>query len=154
MRRVQRWRYYCDFCKKAGNSGGHMKKHEASCTLNPQRTCGMCAVIEADQADMTLMLALLPDPKPFESVVHHDADVWGGAYDENCFDSEGFNAAMAPALKALRELTTDCPACILAALRQKGIPVPAVEGFDFKDELKEFWTCVNDAEAEREGYYG
>jgi hypothetical protein len=153
MKRVQRWRYYCDFCKKAGNSGGHMKRHEDSCTLNPARKCRMCAVIKADQADMALMLALLPDPKPFESVIHHDADEWVGAYDQNCFDSEGFNAAMVPALKALRDLTNACPACILAALRQKGIPVPAVEGFDFKYELKEFWTGVNDAQAEREGYY-
>lgn len=150
MKRVQRWRYYCDFCKKAGNSGGHMKKHEASCTLNPARVCRMCVHIGDGQADMAEMLALLPDPKPFESVVHHKADEWMPAYDENCFDAEGFNAAMAPALKALRDLTTSCPACILAALRQKGIPVPAVEGFDFKAELKEFWDNANNERFERE----
>lgn len=152
MKRVQRWRYYCDHCKKAGNSGGHMKRHEASCTLNQARVCRMCTHIGDGQADMAEMLALLPDPKPFESIVHHDADEWMDAYDEHCFDHEGFNVAVAPALKALRDLTSNCPACILAALRQKGIPVPAVEGFNFKSELAEFWSAENDARAERECY--
>lgn len=159
MKRVQRWRYYCDFCKKAGNSGGHMKSHEASCTLNPGRVCKLCQKRQkhggGTQADMAAMLALLPDPKPFESVVHHEAvDEWADAYDENCFDHAGFNAAMEPALKALRELANECPVCILAALRQKGIPVPVVEGFDFKAELAEFWDGFNDAEEQRERYYG
>ena len=42
MKRVRRWRYYCDHCGKCGGSGGHMKKHETSCTANPRRVCGYC----------------------------------------------------------------------------------------------------------------
>lgn len=38
------WRYYCDFCKKAGCSKGHMVKHERRCTNNPNRVCGMCVL--------------------------------------------------------------------------------------------------------------
>ena len=42
MRKAQRWRYYCDHCDKSGGSGGHMAKHEAACTANPNRVCGFC----------------------------------------------------------------------------------------------------------------
>ena len=42
MKRAQRWRYYCDHCGKCGGSGGHMQKHEASCTANPKRVCRYC----------------------------------------------------------------------------------------------------------------
>lgn len=42
MKRVQRWRYYCDYCGKSGGSGGHMQKHESGCTANPNRVCGYC----------------------------------------------------------------------------------------------------------------
>jgi len=34
--------YYCDFCKKKGMSKHHMSKHEMSCTMNPNRKCGLC----------------------------------------------------------------------------------------------------------------
>lgn len=34
--------YYCDFCKKKSMSSFSMKKHEAVCTLNPERRCGLC----------------------------------------------------------------------------------------------------------------
>lgn len=49
MKRVMRWRYYCDHCPKSGSSGGHMKKHEAGCVRNPERVCGMCREAELDQ---------------------------------------------------------------------------------------------------------
>jgi hypothetical protein len=60
MRKIKRWRYYCDFCKKSGASGHHMQKHEASCCRNPNRTCRMCAADGSIvQQDMQTLLAAL-----------------------------------------------------------------------------------------------
>lgn len=42
MKKIKRWRYYCDFCGKSSGSGGHMSRHEKRCTANPNRVCGMC----------------------------------------------------------------------------------------------------------------
>lgn len=59
MRKLMRWRYYCEFCKKSGASGGHIAKHEASCTRNPNRVCRMCAKGELVQQPMETLLAAL-----------------------------------------------------------------------------------------------
>jgi hypothetical protein len=34
--------HYCEFCKKRGQSSYHIKRHEAHCTGNPARVCGVC----------------------------------------------------------------------------------------------------------------
>ena len=34
-------RYYCEHCKKGSGSPSYMKRHEAACTLNPNRICRM-----------------------------------------------------------------------------------------------------------------
>ncbi len=134
MKKVKRWRYYCDFCKKAGNSGGHMRKHEEACTGNPQRVCGMCRESGLDQKPIDdLVTALL---------------CHGDNYDEG--------------LKVLREVADNCPSCILAAIRFSKVQRPPVliseDGFgyekyddgvhinfDFMEEKKAFWASVNDA---------
>ena len=59
MRRVKKWRYYCDHCKKSGASGGHMKAHEQSCCRNPQRVCRMCAHAHIDQQPLADLVAAL-----------------------------------------------------------------------------------------------
>lgn len=134
MKKVLRWRYYCEFCKKAGNSAFHMSQHEAGCTLNPDRKCRMCNFVGAVQESIGALTALLPDPKAFE-------DKYEGT-DIVCF--KGLEVAVAAALPALREITNDCPACIMAALRQKGIPVPCAEGFNFTKECKSIFDDVNE----------
>jgi len=73
-------------------------------------------------------------------------------------------------MDALRKLAVDCPACILAAIRQSGLRDAAEtayrdgEGyligageedggwwsFDFKKEAAAFWSEVNSAEREAE----
>lgn len=116
MRREKRWRYYCDFCKKSGASGGHMKRHERGCTLNPERVCGMCRLAGEEQRPMVELLQLAAK---------------GG-------------------LKALQDATENCPACILAAIRQ----TPVLRGDAHGDELAEFsyknaseawWQIHNDS---------
>lgn len=54
-------RYYCEFCKKANGSPSHMKKHEAGCTNNPNRLCGLCrnAAEKRQQRSMVDLLAAL-----------------------------------------------------------------------------------------------
>ncbi len=137
MIRKKVWRYYCEFCKKAGCSGGHIKKHESRCTKNPNRTCGMCNVMDKDgeQPDLQKAIALLPNPKEYESI------------DEFGFISyAGLEEAVNEILSQLREIVANCPACIMAALRQKGIPVPLVTKFNFKNECAIAWSDFNSAQ--------
>src|SRR3990167_11005425 len=107
MRAVQRWRYYCDFCKKAGQSGFHMKNHESVCTLNPVRVCKMCALLDGrSAADMTELLAVLPDPALHMVLTTYSRD-------ELRLDDDAITPLIAAALPVLRELTHNCPVCIL-----------------------------------------
>lgn len=138
MRSVMRMRYYCDHCKKAGGSGGHMLRHEKSCTLNPGRVCRMCELLKQAQPAMADMLALLPDPSLFQKSVEHQG--------ETVLDDEAIRPLIEAAMPKLRELTDVCPICVMAALRQKGIPVPLVDSFNFKNELSDVWDEIRNSE--------
>jgi hypothetical protein len=120
MKKVQRWRYYCGFCKKSGGSGAAMHKHEMACTLNPGRVCGICSLMGEATPAMAEMLALLPDPTGLLTSMESEQSLCD---------------AVEAAMPALRELANNCPACIMAALRIKGIPVPMVDSFDYKKEF-------------------
>src|SRR5262245_15871979 len=96
-------RYACDFCKKSGCSRFHMLRHERGCTKNPSRTCKMCAMVEHEQRPISELIAAIIQP-PGE---------------------------LAADISRLRELCHNCPACILAALRQHH---DANSDFKFKDE--------------------
>lgn len=148
MKSVKRWRYYCDHCKKAGNSSFHMKNHESACTLNPERDCRMCVLIQGGcSATMDEMLAVLPDPA-LHMVAHKD-------YKEPQIDADAFRPLLSAALLVLREMVENCPACILAALRQKKIPVHVADDFDFKAEMKsEFEDATRRGNEERAAICG
>lgn len=92
MRRVKRWRYYCEFCKKSGASGGHMKKHEERCTKNPKRVCGMCAMMDGDWTQ-----------RPIGELV------------------EAIGDGSAAGLARLQDISDGCPACMLAGIVQSNI---------------------------------
>lgn len=156
MRSIKKWRYFCDFCKKSGGSGSHMAKHEKGCTLNPARECGLCVKLNGGTANpLAELVAMLPDPANF--VIHESAEDLGydlgtiPAYDRP--DDDGLREAVHAVLPALRKAAEDCPTCILAALRQRGIPVPVVTEFDYSKELASAWSEVNSNEAERESHY-
>ncbi len=136
MRKKKVWRYYCDYCKKAGCSGGHLKHHEERCTLNPNRICGFCKMAEEEQPAMANLLVLLPEPKDYKKT---DAEF-------GLISFVGLEEVVKKALPKLREVAKDCPACILAALRQKGIPVPIATDFDFKKECASSWSDFNEAQ--------
>lgn len=63
------------------------------------------------------------------------------------------------AREELRKAADDCPACMLAAIRQSGLQKWCVDEdgidtgadfqFDFKAEMASFWEAVNEARGER-----
>lgn len=118
MRKKRVWRYYCDFCKHAKCRS--VEKHEAHCTANPNRLCGMC---KWDRKE----------PKPIAEL----------------------KAALTKGLETLRQVT-QCPACILAAIRQSGSTSYEYE-FDYRAEGEAYWGNLQakwQREAEYEAIYG
>lgn len=123
-------RYYCDFCKKAGLQKRAMIKHEAHCTMNPDRGCRMCIFVHGNTpAPMKDLLGILPAYPAF--TFEH-----GPIYQE-------FVESVKLALPILRYKTDNCPACIMSALRQKRIPVPMLDDFNFTAECKEIFANAN-----------
>ena len=110
-----------------------MKLHEASCTLNPKRDCRMCTVAQREmgdhvQAQMSDLIAALQ-----RDHARHDAETANETLDVQLSPFEP---------KELREAAGNCPACMLAAIRQtNSYPVK----FEFSDEKTSFWKDVNDA---------
>lgn len=109
-------KYTCDFCKKSKYTPQSMRLHEKHCTLNPDRKCRMCHF--AHGSSTTPIGELL--------------EIFGDGSDEK--------------LKLLREHIDDCPACILATIRQANIKFDCIvprgyrdsHAFDFKLEAKKF----------------
>lgn len=118
-------RHWCDFCNRAGLQAHAMAKHERHCTMNPARACRTCRLIDGgngpDAEGLRALVAILP-PGPVPA--------FGDELDD-------YLITVDTALPKLRETAGDCPACMLAAIRQAGIPVPAIHGFDFKKEMAE-----------------
>jgi hypothetical protein len=128
--------YICDFCGKKGLSSGHMKRHETHCTKNPDRKCRMCGILGNTQQPISHLMAVLPDPAEY---AYEDELGWEG------YRTELFDAVNA-VIPKLRDATSDCPMCIMAALRQRGIPVKGVTSFDYKKEVAGAWDMVRDEE--------
>jgi len=124
--------YKCDFCGKKGYSSGHMRSHERYCTMNPNRVCRVCALMENETIEIASLLPILPDPKEYL----HEDEYGGRAY-------WNLKPAVEAVMPKLRELTNNCPACIMAVLRQKGIPVLCAESFNFKEECKSIFYDNN-----------
>lgn len=121
-------RYYCDFCKKSGCGKHAIEQHEKHCTMNPNRQCRMCEIAEQEQIGMEELIKLLPPRK--ETMVDYGISIQTGGKDD---------------LKALREKTGNCPACILATIRQSGGCGYMYE-FYFEEECKSFWADINSEE--------
>lgn len=139
VRKAQRWRYYCDFCKKAGGSAGHMTRHERGCTANPNRVCGVCAQAEAA-------------PEPLAKLVEfvRSKMVWDKHVPEDCEPYAHLDKEMT---EELRRLADGCPVCMLAALRQSKAYPPS-GAFDMKAELKSLWNEINSQkQAQSHDYY-
>jgi hypothetical protein len=144
-------RYWCDFCNKAGLQAGAMRKHEKHCTLNADRKCRVCRLIEdgmdSDEFEakrpLADLIAMLPDSTPYH------AESFGRELEDA---HSALTAALVAILPSFRLAAGGCPACMLAALRLRKIPVPMMEGFSFTEEMKEIWTGINDSRADERGY--
>lgn len=145
MKKRKVWRYTCEFCGKSSCSGGHTASHERHCTKNPQRICRMCARVGDAQspiAELTAAIYYAPAPSPF-------------------FDDQ---PVVSRKLDRLRTVSHNCPACVLAALRQEvenhEDPVHESDAFSFRDESKAWIEdyrgalvpigCEGDTEFDRE----
>lgn len=141
MQMKRRNRYYCDFCNKSGGSGGHMKTHERHCTMNPDRYCRVCERAEYAQTEMPEALKLLPNPDDYKT-----ESEYGG------WEFGNLNKVIEEVMPKLRDITEDCPICIFAVLRQKGISPYEVESFKYKEELSSLWSDINEHESQEECY--
>lgn len=140
MRTKKMNRYWCDFCKKTGGSATHMKKHESRCTNNPNRVCGMCTeMIKQEQPKLSELVAILPNVKQFEC---KEEGLVGNTY--ITMDQNAAKHATEKIMPALRDAAGNCPACILAAIRQSGLPIPIVTSFDFQKERLFLWADINE----------
>lgn len=119
MRTIKKNVFYCDHCRKHGLSRAAMEKHERHCTLNPGRTCRW--VIDGeyhsfeDAFDLARIVNAIREAVPLNETT----------------------------IDWLRIVTTGCPACMLAALRQSGVEYhypPGAQGpiFDYVKEVERF----------------
>ena len=138
-------RYYCDFCKKQGGSASHMRRHESACTMNPKRICRVCKMLDYPQVDLGELVKLLPNHETY----FKDDDDMGG---EARYYSSELTTASNNVLSKLRDATENCPACILAAIRQAHIPVPMVTDFNFTEEMEAAWAVFNESQREQTHY--
>ena len=91
--------------------------------MNPDRHCRMCEIIGEGQPKMEDLKAV------FEGLTTADISNMGDTI-----------------LEELRGVAGNCPACMLAAIRQT--PDTIVPGFDYKKESDAFWKDINEARAE------
>jgi hypothetical protein len=137
-------RFYCDFCKKANLQKRAMALHENNCTMNPNRGCRVCTLVNGGNGcDLRELLALLPDPTEYNNQSYLNMD-----------ESIGLKLteAIKEVMPKLRELADECPACIFAALRQKGIYLSMVD-FDYAEEMKNVFSMVNEERSQCSGHY-
>ena len=145
MRSKKKWRWYCDHCKKSTGTEASMIKHEKGCTNNPNRVCGMCSLIsewvcEDENAPLLDLIELCKRIHNQPQLPYEDKD-----YGIECGNEKEIISAM--------KKVTNCPACMLAAIRQSGImefnintnPHPAFFGecFDYKKESEEIMKVAN-----------
>jgi len=90
--------------------------------------------MENETIEIASLLPILPDPKEYL----HEDEYGGRAY-------WNLKPAVEAVMPKLRELTNNCPACIMAVLRQKGIPVLCAESFNFKEECNLFFMTITQA---------
>ena len=139
-------RYWCEHCKKQGGAKGHMARHERGCTKNPTRICHVCMVLELCQKPIGELTAFFKN-------IHFDLCSTGDAGDgENDHYSEAMKLRINECLARLRPACGNCPACIMAALRQSNIPVPSATDFDWTNEIKAIWDEINEERRAVAGY--
>lgn len=106
-------RYYCEHCSKGGFKKPSIQQHEKGCTRNPERLCYLC-----EETHDYKSLCAEAIKRSSENEVDHRI------------------ISEAEDLMALSRMVSNCPACLLAVLRQSN--VFAFEHFDYKTELTKY----------------
>lgn len=126
--------YYCDFCRKHGLLRGPMEKHEAGCTMNPQRVCRWAFDGHSNGSRVIDIAPLAEWMRSCAPLKRADID-------------------------ALHDEVQGCPACMLAVLRQSGVEYhyDYTEGgsatlFVYQDEVERFRKDERE-DADREEMY-
>lgn len=132
MKSRKEWVYRCDYCGKAGRSKGHMRTHEARCTKNPQRVCGMCRILDEIQRPVSELIAAIGDD---------DANAIKRLEEA----ANGCSACMLAAINQAPWLRPQPDEDGCAKWH-------AVNDFDFKAHKESVLKMVNDWRAEAEGY--
>jgi len=123
MQRKKVWRYYCEYCGKANCSAGHMRQHERNCTMNPDRYCRMCNAFSKHQGLQDATDILRKNAVP------------GIEWEDQVRDYIDQNGPQV--IERVRDTLENCPACILAALRQANVHVSPVL-FNFATEAETY----------------
>lgn len=132
MRKVLKWRYYCEFCKKSGMAASHIKRHEVSCTGNPDRFCRFCVLAGIQQKPLLDLI---------EVFKRDGVDALRTAA-ENC------PACMLTAIRhsGVNGFSEDDEDGRGGPLSDKFHP----DDFNFKQEKEAFWRRYNDARIKEE----
>ena len=111
--------YICDFCGKKKYSAAAMKQHEKHCTLNPNRKCRMCILIKGVSNNNIPELAKrIPKVKLTDEMLISNYKEINAEFNE------------------IREDVDNCPACLLAIIRQSKTSCSI--DFNFKKESNDF----------------
>jgi hypothetical protein len=111
-----------------------MSKHEKHCTMNPNRKCRVCTLINGGDGNEVLdLVKMLPDASEFNNATIISEQLM-----------TDMKVRVDAGMEKIREVTDNCPACIMAALRQAKIAVPMVDSFDFKEEMKRVFKEYNE----------
>lgn len=113
-----------------------MRKHIERCTMNPNRHCGMCDLLELEQRPIGDLLAILAKHKLYRMDEVMLAESPTGIEDIDKHEKA--------AIEELGDEVEHCPACMLAAIRQAGVSLP----WRYKEAMKETMDCHNDSMAD------
>jgi hypothetical protein len=146
MKTVKKNVYYCDYCNKRSLGASAMSKHEKHCTLNPNRECRLCIMINGVSTSPHVIRDLVEKYKNTFEIVHHE-------------ESRGFGTSFKWKFQIItpQDILNEvdgCPACALTIIRLSGLSAPEVNrdefNFDFKKEMQSFWSDRNQEEWEKE----
>lgn len=129
MKEVKKYVYYCDFCKKKGLSKHHMFNHEARCTANPKRTCGMCEM----STNIGEYVEELKTRFTISTEKVQDAELDFFSHEEQVCYWHGKVITLAEILDEV----DGCPNCTLAVLRQTKLNYACcgLDKYDYKAEF-------------------
>ena len=133
MRIVRKNVYYCDFCKKKGLSRYHLKDHEARCTGNIDRYCGVCNS-KVDYSPLIVKFKAQMKSHTTETFERDDFLSSPITFTTTTIEQK-------PELAEIFDAVEECPACVLTILRACGLCGHEWDmKFEWKTERDKWWA--------------